>query len=84
MAALGTPHRATSHEFGHCLGLDHVFNHGVEYSPAKDIMGNGISPGGACPSNLNVEVLERVFNNVGGSVTKSSGSYVRSPLPCQA
>lgn len=84
MAGWGTLYSVTSHEFGHCLGLDHVFNHGVEYSPAKDIMGNGAVSGGACPSNLNVQVLERVFGNAAGnSVTISSGSgsgsYAQAP-----
>lgn len=77
MAGWGTLYAVTSHEFGHCLGLDHVFNHGVEYSPAKDIMGTGTIIGGAkaCPSNLNMQVLQRVYSGQGGTVTMSAGAY---------
>lgn len=70
--------RVTSHEFGHCLGLEHVFTNGVEYKPSQDIMGDG--DGIRCPSNLNVWVIERVFKGMGGTVSVSSDDYVVPPL----
>jgi hypothetical protein len=77
MAGWGTLYSVTSHEFGHCLGLDHVYNHGVEYSPSFDIMGSGTG-GKACPSNLNVAVLEKVFAGTTGTVTMSASAYDQS------
>jgi gametolysin peptidase M11 len=65
--------RVTSHEFGHCLGLTHVFDNGVEYKPSQDIMGDG--DGNKCASNLNIQVLQRAFGGQGGTVSMSSTSY---------
>lgn len=72
-------YRTAAHEFGHCLGLDHVFNHGDEYSPSFDLLGSGSQH--ACPSNLNVQVLQRVFHGQGGEVTISSSDYVQADCP---
>jgi hypothetical protein len=67
-----------AHEFGHCLGLGHVFNHGNEYSPGFDIMGGGQNGFRSCPSNLNIQVMERVFSGGTGSVNIAAGSYVQA------
>lgn len=57
------------HEFGHCLGLDHVSNE----HPDADILDATVdeTPGSPenhrpCPSNLNVATLEGVFADVLG------------------
>ena len=73
LAGWGTLVRVTSHEFGHCLGLTHVFDNGVEYKPSQDIMGDG--NGNKCASNLNLQVLQRVFNAQTGTISMSSTSY---------
>jgi len=72
-AGWGTFVRVTSHEFGHCLGLEHVFADGVEYKPSQDIMGDG--DGNKCASNINIQVLQRVFSGQGGTVSMSPSSY---------
>lgn len=70
-------YRVALHEFGHCLGLHHVFEHDVEYDPEHDPMGGGRDHP-ACPSNLNLRVLERVFTGQGGEETISSADYFQS------
>jgi hypothetical protein len=68
--------RVTAHEFGHCLGLSHVFNHGQEYKPSFDIMGDGDGP--RCPSNLNVLVLQKVFSQQTGVVKIPASTYAQA------
>lgn len=55
-----------THEFGHCLGL----NHTVDKEPPEDIMSSATE---SCPSNLNILAVERafatVFNQPGGGDT---------------
>lgn len=77
LAGWGSFIRVTTHEFGHCLGLDHVFTNGVEYKPSFDIMGDGDGP--KCPSNLNVQVLARVFGGTAGTVSMAPSSYAQAP-----
>lgn len=77
LAGWGTMYSVASHEIGHCLGLDHVFMHGNEYQPSFDIMGSGTG-GKACPSNLNIQVLERVFSGRSDTVTMAAGDYFQS------
>lgn len=70
-------YRVAAHELGHCLVLDHVFNHGVEYSPRFDLMGGG-RVANSCPSNLNIMVMEKGFDGQQGEVTIPSADYVQS------
>lgn len=70
-------YRVALHELGHCLGLGHVHEHGEEYDPARDPMGGGREHA-ACPSNLNLEVLQRVYSGGDGWVSISSSDYVQS------
>ncbi len=66
------------HEFGHCLGLEHI--HGD--LPRSDIMdstyrfpiGNHYNVK-KCISNVNIDGLERVFNGQGGSATIARNQY---------
>ena len=76
VATQGSFIRLTSHEFGHCLGLAHVFEHGVEYSPGFDIMGGADGP--KCPSNLNIQVLHLVFSGQRGTVSMAASGYVQA------
>jgi hypothetical protein len=74
--------KVVMHEFGHCLGLGHIFNHGQEYEPSFDVMGGATSGSPPCPSNLNLRVLERVYGGVvgqpsGGRLTISASQYVQ-------
>jgi hypothetical protein len=75
--AYGSFIRVTSHEFGHCLGLQHVFSNGVEYEPGFDIMGGGDGP--KCPSNLNVQILARVFGGGSGGISMAPSTYAQAP-----
>lgn len=70
-------YRVAAHEFGHCLILGHVFEHGSEYEPAFDLMGGGRTVN-ACPSNLNIMVMEKGFAGQQGEVAIPSADYVQS------
>lgn len=70
-------YRVAAHEFGHCLGLSHIFEDGVEYEPAFDLMGGGREER-ACPSNLNIQVLESVFYGGQESFEMPASGYVQS------
>lgn len=65
-----------AHEFGHCLGLHHVFNHEEEKQPERDLMGSSLGERG-CPSNLNLRVLEHVFQGSTSNVTIPSSEYAQ-------
>lgn len=69
-----------AHEFGHCLGLEHIFHDGVEYEPAEDIMGGGEGGHEPCPSNLNVAVLRMVFSGDTGELGIPQGLYLQAPV----
>lgn len=69
-----------AHEFGHCLGLSHIFEDEVEYEPAFDLLGGGSvheSWGKSCPSNLNARILERVFAGEQGDLRMAPWDYVQ-------
>ncbi len=82
-----------THEFGHCLGQGHTgdLNGGTAGDPghpADDVMegsyGYGIGTAGSkklCASNLNVKVMEEVFDGSGGDdgriVSIATGSYAQ-------
>lgn len=68
-----------AHEFGHCLGLDHIFEHGVEYDPVKDIMGGSASGIAKCPSNLNLEVLRISWSGQTGELGMPESYYTQAP-----
>ena len=67
-----------AHEFGHCLGQGHVFEHGVEYKPDVDIMGGGISGHISCPSNLNVAVIRLALAGETGELGIPAGMYTQA------
>jgi hypothetical protein len=71
----------SAHEFGHCLGLSHVFHRDVEYEPRFDLLGGGSVQdewGKSCPSNLNAEILRMVFGGEQGTVIMSSTEYYQA------
>lgn len=60
--------RVIAHEFGHCLGLDHVGD-GVTsstYHPGVDVMSYGPDEDLGCVSNLNIRTMERSFGALAG------------------
>lgn len=75
LAGWGSMAHTAAHEFGHCLGLDHVYDEGVEYEPAFDILGGGESGFVSCPSNLNLQVMERAFTGGSGTVQMATRAY---------
>jgi len=68
-----------AHEFGHCLGLGHIFHDGVEYEPMEDIMGGGVGGKEPCPSNLNVAVLRMVYSGKTGGLGLPQQMYEQAP-----
>jgi hypothetical protein len=63
-------YRTAAHEFGHCLGLGHAYNHDIEYEPTFDLMGS--SDEHACPSTLNLLGLEKAFTGTAHPVLRDS------------
>ena len=75
LAGWGSMVHTAAHEFGHCLGLSHVFEHGVEYSPSEDIMGGGLTGVTSCPSNLNVAILKMALDGKTGTLGMPRSYY---------